>query len=218
MLGVSRNHLRQEMKLYGIDRSFTTISDDDLDSIIRDYKQRKPKTGLRYIRGYLSDLGLRIPKERVRMSLQRVDPLGQTLRRREVIQRRTYEVPRPNYLWHIDGHHKMIRWGFVIHGITDGYCRTVSGWICGVLHHSDSVWEIVGMRVHTNNLSSTVLVLFLEAVDQYGVPLHMRGDRGRENVCVSTWMIRRHGANRAAFIFGRSVAVIPPVFKCHISL
>ena len=132
MLGVSRGHLRQVMKLYDIDRSFTAISDDNLESIIREYKQRKPKTGLRYIRGYLLDLGLHIPKERVRMSLQRVDPLSQTLRRREVIQRRTYEVPRPNYLWHIDGHHKMIRWGFVVHGITDGYCRTVSGWICGV--------------------------------------------------------------------------------------
>ena len=126
MLGVSRKHLRQHMKLYGIDRSFSTISDEELDTIIRDYKHRRPKSGLSYIRGYLISIGFRIPKERVRLSLQRVDPLGQTLRRRERIQRRTYDVPRPNHLWHIDGHHKMIRWGFVVHGIADGYCRTVN--------------------------------------------------------------------------------------------
>jgi hypothetical protein len=123
---LNRTHLRQHMKLYGIDRSFSTIPDAELDTIIRDYKQRKPKSGLSYIRGYLLSIGLRIPKERVRMSLQRVDPLGQTLRWRDHIQRRTYDVPRPNHLWHINGHHKLIRWGFVVHGIADGYCRTVN--------------------------------------------------------------------------------------------
>ncbi|KIJ99156.1 hypothetical protein K443DRAFT_62827, partial [Laccaria amethystina LaAM-08-1] len=34
-----------------------------------------------------------------------------------------YHVPRPNSLWHIDGHHKLIVWGIVIHGIADGYSR-----------------------------------------------------------------------------------------------
>jgi hypothetical protein len=61
------------------------------------------------------------------------------------------------------------------------------------------------MRVHTNNLSSTVLQLFLDAIQQYGIPMHMRGDRGRENVDVSIWMIRCRGAYCAAFLWGRSV-------------
>jgi len=56
----------------------------------------------------------------------RVDRLGMALRRREKIERRRYSVPRPNHLWHIDGHHKLIQWGIVIHGVIDGYCRTVS--------------------------------------------------------------------------------------------
>lgn len=60
------------------------------------------------------------------MSLYRMDRLGQTLRNQDVIKRRKYKVPRPNYLWHMDGHHKLIRWGIVIHGIIDGCCRTVS--------------------------------------------------------------------------------------------
>ncbi|KAE9382610.1 hypothetical protein BT96DRAFT_778281, partial [Gymnopus androsaceus JB14] len=36
-------------------------------------------------------------------------------------------VSRPNALWHIDGHHKLIMWGFVIHGVVDGYSRIVPG-------------------------------------------------------------------------------------------
>ncbi|KAJ7927346.1 hypothetical protein B0H13DRAFT_1598765, partial [Mycena leptocephala] len=48
------------------------------------------------------------------------------LRTHLAIRRRRYKVPRPNYLWHCDGYHKLIWWGIVIHGFIDGYCRTVS--------------------------------------------------------------------------------------------
>ncbi|KAJ6457505.1 hypothetical protein C8R47DRAFT_925957, partial [Mycena vitilis] len=60
-----------------------------------------------------------VQKERVRKSLARVDGLGQ-LHRKKKIERRVYSVPRPNYLWHCDGHHKLIWWGIVIHGFIDG--------------------------------------------------------------------------------------------------
>ncbi|KAI9452574.1 hypothetical protein HD554DRAFT_2005831, partial [Boletus coccyginus] len=57
---------------------------------------------------------------RILQSLRRVDRIGQVLRNRQVKRRRKYYVKRPNALWHIDGHHKLIRWGIVIHGIIDG--------------------------------------------------------------------------------------------------
>lgn len=41
------------------------------------------------------------------------------------IRRRVYHVDGPNSLWHVDGHHKLIRWHMVIHGGIDGYSRTV---------------------------------------------------------------------------------------------
>ncbi|KAF8797423.1 hypothetical protein BYT27DRAFT_7042192, partial [Phlegmacium glaucopus] len=41
----------------------------------------------------------------------------------DTLERTHYHVPRPNHLWHIDGHHKMIAWGIVIHGVADGYSR-----------------------------------------------------------------------------------------------
>jgi hypothetical protein len=55
-----------------------------------------------------------------------VDRLGQILRTHNTIDRQKYSVPHSNYMWHLDGHHKLIKWGVVIHGIVDGYCHTVS--------------------------------------------------------------------------------------------
>ena len=42
-----------------------------------------------------------------------------------VITRRTYSVPGPNSLWHIDGHHSLLNWGLVIHGCIDGFSRLI---------------------------------------------------------------------------------------------
>ncbi|KAI5997818.1 hypothetical protein F5J12DRAFT_703870, partial [Pisolithus orientalis] len=61
-----------------------------------------------------------VQQKRIWQSLSRVDRLGQRLREHRVIKRRVYRVKRSNALWHIDGHHKLIRWGFVVHGIIDG--------------------------------------------------------------------------------------------------
>ena len=61
----------------------------------------------------------------------------------------------------------------------------------------------MGLKASSNNRASTVLELFLQAMEEYGVPLHVRGDRGGENIEVSVWMIRHRGPNRAAFMWGR---------------
>ena len=37
------------------------------------------------------------------------------------IRRRVYCVDGPNSLWHIDGHHKLIKWRFVVHGGINGF-------------------------------------------------------------------------------------------------
>jgi hypothetical protein len=124
-LKVHRHTLRKKMKFYGVSRKFEDMSDNDLDLLVTTFKAEKPNSGLRYLIGFLRRHGLRVQKERVRQSLRRVDGLGQELRRRKTIQRRKYKVPRPNFLWHLDGHHKLIWWGIVIHGLIDGFCRSV---------------------------------------------------------------------------------------------
>ena len=65
----------------------------------------------------------------------------------------------------------LIRWGIVIHGFIDGYSRLITG-----------------LRASDNNFASTVLQLFLNASEVYGVPSHLHGDHGLENLLVAAWM------------------------------
>jgi hypothetical protein len=125
-LGIHRDTLRKKMKACGLSKDFDKLSNTDLDTLMKNFKSTKPNSGRRYAMGYLRQHGFRVQKKRVTHSLKRVDGLGQVLRKNKAIRRRTYIVPRPNYLWHCDGHHKLIWWGVVIHGFIDGYCRTVS--------------------------------------------------------------------------------------------
>ena len=78
--------------------------------------------------GYLrATHSLRIQRHRIIASISRIDKLGQGMRQLvgRKKNRQNYTVPRPNALWHIDGHHKLIAWGIVVHGVADGYTRKV---------------------------------------------------------------------------------------------
>ena len=118
----------------------------------------------------------------------RVDPINVCMRRMRVIQRRSYSIPGPNALWHIDGHHSLIRWRIVVHGGIDGFSRLIT-----YLHYS------------TNNQADTVFTLFQEAIAKYGVPSRVRSDRGGENIDVAKFMIENRGLNRGSHIAGTSV-------------
>ncbi len=128
IFGVHRHTLRKQLDQLNLPRlsSYSAISDVDLDELIGAYKQVKPNSGTRYVMGYLSQCGIRLQRRRIQDALRRIDALGRVLRNHAAIDRRVYTVPYPNYLWHIDGHHKLIRWGIVIHGGADGFDRMVS--------------------------------------------------------------------------------------------
>ena len=204
-LGVHRNTLRKKMGESGVHAGYTSIGDAELDVLVRTYKVRKPDSGFRYVCGHLCSAGIRVQKQRILGSLKCVDRIGRFIRRRTVTRRRKYFSSRPNALWHCDGHHKLIKYGFVIHGFIDGNCRTVCCIFCLCLSRF-SVWllpKITALCANTNNHASTVLELFLSAVDLYGHPSRVRGDRGGENVLVSAYMIMKHGPNRGSFLWGR---------------
>lgn len=61
--------------------------------------------------GYLLREGLKLKREQVRASLRRVNPEGVAGRKVGLrwINRRQYVCKRPNEVWHVDGHHKLIR-------------------------------------------------------------------------------------------------------------
>jgi hypothetical protein len=183
----------------------STLSDGELDQLIGLLRKHYPRAGLSMLDGMLRQLGQHVPRERIRHSLYRIDPVQRVFQRIR-IRRRKYSVPGPNSLWHHDGQHGelvisqnrwrsflnvllgLIRWGIVIHGFIDGYSRLITG-----------------LRASDNNMAATVLDVFLAAVRVYMVPLRLRGDHGVENLDVAIWMEGMRGQGRGSYIWGRQV-------------
>ena len=138
--------------------------------------------------GHLRAKGIHVQQKRVRQALRTTDPASSVLRWGLVAKRRSYSVQGPNSLWHIDGHHALIRWRMVTHGAIDGFSRL-----------------IIYLNCSNNNRADTVLKLFLDPTNEYGVPSRVRGDKGSENVDVAHFMEDFRGTNRGSFIAGRSV-------------
>ena len=191
MFGVSRWTIYRRVQSYGLKNvaQFSSLPDAQLDQLVLDYLNRHGRTtGRTYLAGYLMSLGLRVQRRRVRESLTRVDPVNTALRWGIVVSRRKYSVPWPNSLWHLDGHHSLIRWGLVIHGCIDGFSR-----------------RIVFLRCSDNNLSQTVLELFLKAIEKDGFwPSRIRVDYWVENLLVCDAMVEGRGEGRGSFIPGPS--------------
>ena len=89
--------------------TYSEISDGDLDSAVKEITSANPNIGYRGVKSHLEARNLRIKYHRVRQSLLRVDAAAVALRFGNTVKRRVYSVPCPNALWHIDGHHKLIR-------------------------------------------------------------------------------------------------------------
>ena len=113
---VSRTTLWRRLKQCGYSfRGYTDISDRELEDVLRGLQQRYPNTGLSIMSGHLQSMGFHVQRRRIIDILQDIDPVGRLERWRSLVRRRTYSVPGPNSLWHIDGHHSLIRWRIVIH-------------------------------------------------------------------------------------------------------
>ena len=61
------------------------------------------------------------------------------------------------------------------------------------------------MSCSANNLASTVLELFVSAVDHFSLPSRVRCDYGVENVDVARYMLINQGTGRGSVISGSSV-------------
>lgn len=208
-VGVHRNTLTNNLKELGIQRQFDALSAGDLDNIIRDYKKTRPSSGIGYVLGHIRRLGLRVQRRKVVASMHRLDRLGMALRQRRTIVRRKYKTSRPNSMNHMDGYHKLIRWGIVVHGGIDGFSRLVGPPLRAFCLLLTWKGQITALRAHSNNRASTVLKLFKSGVAKYGTPSRVRGDRGGENLKVAVWMIVHRGLNRSSYIWGTYVSEPP---------
>ena len=186
---VSRTTVWRRLKESGVTlQRFSDISDSELDTVISQIQRANPNCGQQLLCGYLRDRGIYVQRHRLRGSVARTDPVRTAFRWQQVISRRSYNVEKSNSLWHIDGHHSLIRWRFVVHGGIDGFSRV-----------------IVYLSCSTNNEAKTVYHLFKKVVYEYGCPSRVRSDKGGENVMVCRYMVATRGTGRASHIAGSSV-------------
>ena len=178
VLGICRTSLYKKMNEYRIDykEKYSEISDHELDYTIKQIYQDQHKMGEFMLMGHLRSKGINVQRKRLREAIHRVDPEGVEERKAKGIKRRVYEVPHPNFIWHIDGNHKLIRYRLVIHCAIDGYSRLITFLQC-----SD------------NNRSQTVMQLFNEATNVFGMPKHVRTDHEGENVGIWITMYNIYG-------------------------
>ncbi|XP_056464082.1 uncharacterized protein LOC130403476 isoform X4 [Gadus chalcogrammus] len=192
LLGMYRRTVYRRMAEYdlSVKALYSTMSDAELDQCVREIKSRQPHSGYRMVKGLLQARGLRVQYNLVRASMHRVDTTGVISRKVHLgcIARRTYSVPGPQSLIHIDTNHKLIRYNIVIFGGIDGFSR-----------------KIMYLGAASNNLASTTLAFFQQSVEKFGFPLRVHGDHGVENVDVSRLMFTVRGTGRSSFISGKSV-------------
>jgi hypothetical protein len=82
----------------------SNITDLELDNLLLELRSSFRRAGISILDGMLRGIGYRVPRERIRMSLMRIDPVQRVFQRIR-IRRREYQVPGPNSLWHHDGQH-----------------------------------------------------------------------------------------------------------------
>jgi hypothetical protein len=86
----------------------------------------------------------------VHEALKVVDPEGLEERRARRLQRRIFHCQGRDQVWSLDGHDKLKRWGFPIHGCCDVYSRY-------------SIWLRVGV---SNNDPRFILSYYLDALEE----------------------------------------------------
>lgn len=100
----------------------------------------------------------------------RIDPAGKHVHLKRRLQRTVYNVPGPNYIWHIDGYAKLSRFGFSISGCIDGASKFI-------------IWLEVAF---SNQLPQVTLSHYANAVMKHGcLPSVTRTDFGSENPLVA---------------------------------
>ena len=171
MLSVSARTINRRLTKHDIKpKTYSNITEIELDAIVRTYIEMLPNGSIRRIKELLRSHNLILLWNSVHISMWRVNPPGLLMcsLRLNVMRRRKYTVPGPTALWYIDGNHKLIRWWLVIHGAIDGYPR-----------------QIMYLKCSSNNQDFTVLKPLEDLVKEHDKSSRVPGDHGGENVDVA---------------------------------
>ena len=106
-LGVSVRTLERRRNEFNITVSrrtgsrstYTTISNEQLCSVVREVLEILPDAGETYIIGACLQRNIFVQRQCIRDAINTVDPVSRALRRSICIMRRVYSVPAPNSLW-----------------------------------------------------------------------------------------------------------------------
>ena len=113
MLYVSEKTVYRRLEEHGMSMrtTFSQITEPELDDLIKSIVHVFPNSGYKSMRGHLLSRGFKVQESRVREAMRRTDPEGTLVRALQlrVTHRREYSVKQPLSLWHMDGHHKLIR-------------------------------------------------------------------------------------------------------------
>ena len=81
-----------------------------LDAAVRKVKHDHPNDGEIMVAGHLLEQGICVQHAKLCENIHCTDPNGVVRRRSFVVKRRAYYVTDPNEVWHINNHHKLIKW------------------------------------------------------------------------------------------------------------
>eukprot|EP00794_Sanderia_malayensis_P004922 gene4922-5569_t len=169
---------------------FIQMNEDELRHVIQRLNRQYPNSGAGEMLGLLQSQtpSIRVQRDVCRRILAEIDPVGTARRWSQAVRRRQYSVPSPNWLWHLDTNHALIRWNIVIHAGIDGYSRLIPF-----------------ARATSDNTALTALRIFITGLREFGVPSRIRTDGGSEYNFVRGLMDAINGEGRGSAIVGRSV-------------
>ena len=119
-LGISTKTLQRRRAEYNMFDTYSDVSSEELETNVRDILRLTPFSGESYVRGALRGRGINAQRWRIRNAIRNIDPINRAIRRRYTIQRRLYNVKKPNHLWHVDSNHNIARLMIMRRGLNRG--------------------------------------------------------------------------------------------------
>ncbi len=115
LIGCSKRTIERRLHDFNLSsRSYTAITNTDLDGLVKEIASCFPRCGEKLTQARLRSQGINVQRWRVRECIKRVDISGIHSRMSRVLRRRAYEVSSPNAVWHVDTYHKLIRLPFYV--------------------------------------------------------------------------------------------------------